>query len=107
MPAVILASRRGSRLEIHLLRPVLSHVRDPQIAGLPVERVAPGASQAHRPYLRTVPRAPHKGIGMRHGIRRRPTGFGVDAQHLAPKLHWILGGIVGIARASAVSRADI
>src|SRR6266581_1422753 len=112
VPAVVLASARARRLKVDLLPGVLPDVAGPQVAGLAVERVPPGVTQAVRPDLRPGAGAPDERIVLRHEIRavRRDRAVGLprlDPQHLAEQRPERLPVPHGVAAAAAIPEPDV
>src|SRR2546427_9841729 len=104
-PAVVLATRAGGRLEVHLLTGALADVGDEEIPPQPVEAEPPGVAETVRPDL--GPRARRAPEGVRCRDRIGSGAVHVDAEDLAEELAEILGAVAGIARAAAVAQADI
>src|SRR3989442_13137102 len=104
-PAVVLATRAGGRLEVHLLTGALADVGDEEIPPQPVEAEPPRVAETVRPDLGPRARRAPEGVG-----RRDRVGSGavhVDAADLAEELTEILGAVAGIAPAASVAHADI
>ena len=60
-PAVAFSAARRPRLKVDLLPEVLAHIRDVEIAGNRIERIAPRVAQSEGPDL-VVARGAHEGI---------------------------------------------
>src|SRR5262245_52854052 len=104
LPAVIAAGDAG-RLEIHLLARPLADVGDEQVAGLAVERDAPGIAHAERPDLAArARRADERIAGSRRAWRAVDLA---DADDLAEQRAEVLAVVVRIAAAAAVADAGI
>src|SRR5439155_26758076 len=89
-PAVVLEPRAHARCVIELFPGVLPDVADVEVAGLPVEREAPGIAQPVADDLRT-----------------RPARLQVHPQQLAEARAEILGAVLGIASRAAVAHSNV
>ncbi len=77
---------------------------DPELAGLAIEREAPGVAQADRVDL-GPPAAPGVRVVPRNGVGLAP--IDVDSQDLAEQLVGILGAVLRIAARAAIAHADV
>src|SRR5438876_5156964 len=104
-PFVVLASLRPRSLEVDLLPHVLPDVPCPQIARLPVERVAPGVPETVGPDLGTDAGAADEWVVRRDGVAaRRAWG---DPEHLRQHGAQTLAVRLGVTLASAVPQSDV
>ena len=87
-PAEVGAARASGRDEVDLLPRVLPDLADPQIAGEPVEREAPGIAEAVRPDLAAPARLSDERIVGRNRVSARAAH--VEAQDLALELREVL-----------------
>src|SRR3989449_6785696 len=84
-PAVVLATRAGGRLEVHLLTGALADVGDEEIPPQPVEAEPPGVAETVRPDL--GPRARRAPEGVRCRDRIGSGAVHVDAEDLRSEEH--------------------
>ena len=117
-PAQVVALAGVGALEaVDLLPRVHAHVRDPQVAGHPVEAPAPRVAHAAHPDLGAGAGSVHvrvvRGDRVPGGLLAAAVGIGgVDAQELAEDRGQVLGAVVrvaGVVRAAAeaaVAHAD-
>ena len=94
LPTVVLPPAARAWLDVHFLPIVLTHVADVEVAGLLVEREAPGIAHPVRPYLRRGRWASHKGVARGDAVREPVVH--VDAEDLSQELGTVLGVPRGI-----------
>ena len=104
-PAIVPPAWVGRGLEIHFLVQVLAHIGDVQVAGQPVEAVAPGIAQAQGPDLVTHAGIADKGVVCRDGVGI--AAVHVDAQHGAQQRRAILAIAELVASRAAVAGTDV
>src|SRR5438128_12687209 len=105
-PAVILSTHGTRRLKINLLKPILSHIADVEIARGSVKRKSPRIPQSQSPDFRRVIRVSHERIIRRDAIGR-DAAFDVNSKQLAEKDARIPAAVLGITLRAAVARADV
>ena len=110
MPAVVLTTCAGSRLEIDFLLGILANVANIQIAGLTVKGKAPGVAQAQGPNFMPGGSGRNKWIVRRDAVilhfRRildASRAFDIDAQDFPQQDGHGLGVVGNIAAAATIA----